>query len=124
MAEPGKARVADAPSVRIQITAQYTCVPKHGEVDNSGDVYFDVAQALSNGCLIHTSPAQAFEDEAADGYITLDAGSNGPYVPIVENATITYCACAVGGTCEPAGLQDDGGNTIKVGNPPEPGHRK
>lgn len=119
MAEAGRAQAA---SLRITVNAQYGCVPKHGEVNNSGDVYFDVAPA--NGCLIHTSPAQAFEGENADGYITLSNGSNGPYVPAVPNAVITYCACAVGGTCEPAGLQDDGGNTIKVGNPPEPGRRK
>jgi hypothetical protein len=119
MAEAGRAQAA---SLRITVNAQYGCVPQHGEVNNSGDVYFDVAPA--NGCLIHTSPAQAFDGENADGYISLSNGPNGPFVPADQNVVITYCACAIGGTCDPFQSKLTGGNTIKVGNPPEPGHQK
>lgn len=122
MAEPGRAPAPLEQSVRITINASYDCVPKHGEVDNSGDVYFNVAP--QNGCSIHTSPAQAFEGEDASGYITLANGNNGPYVPTVENAVITYCACATGGACDPFQVTETGGNTIKVGDPPERAHHK
>lgn len=123
MPEPAKAPAPQEQSVRITIDAQYNCSPRSGEVNNGGDVYFNVAP--QNGCLIHTSPAQAFVGENANGYITLGNGSNGPFVPAGTDEVITYCACAIGGTCDPfKRLTEDGGNTIKVGNPPEPGHRK
>ena len=121
MAEPGRAPAPEA-TLRITVDAQYKCNPKHGEVNNDGDVVFNVAP--SGGCRLHTSPAQAFEGEASDGYITLSNGTNPALIPIVEDATIMYCTCAIGSTCNPSGLADDGGNSIKVGNPPEPGHRK
>jgi len=118
MAEHGAAPAPQAASLEVTIDAQYRCDPQHGEVNNSGEVYFNVSP--SNGCLIHTSPAQAFEDESSNGYITLDNGRNGPYVPLVDNQTITYCACASGSTCDPFTPKQTGGNTIKVGSGPVP----
>jgi len=119
MAEHGAAPAPEAAALTVTIDAQYNCVPRHGEVNNSGDVYFNVAP--NDGCLIHTSPGQAFEGESSNGYVTLQNGHNGPYVPAVQDQTITYCACAIGGTCDPFKTTETGGNTIKVGPDQEPG---
>lgn len=121
MAEPGRAPRVGAPRLNININSQYNSNTSNGNVDNGGDVYFNVAPA--GGARIYTSPADAFNGET-NGYLSLSNGNNGPFVPSSDDFIITYCCCAPGSTCNPQGIRAGGGYTIEVGNPPRPGEHE
>lgn len=122
MAEPKRAPTTDTKTLTIKINQAFDCQPRHGGVDNAGEVYFDVDNSLTDGCQVHTSPSSAFENEASGGYIPLGPGLNGPFTPAVVDQTITYCSCATKGTCDPFKPTEQGGNTIGVGDTGQ-GHR-
>lgn len=121
MEEATKRAVATPSNLPITIDANYNCNPKDGHVLKNGTVTFNVAP--QHGCLIHTSPTNAFVNEPTSGYMTLNHGNNVLTVAVPAGTTIYYCACSTGNTCDPFQKQDDGGNTIKVESQMDGGHR-
>ena len=120
MAEPGKAPVATPSNLPVTINANYDCVPKDGRVLAGGTVTFNVAP--QGGCLIFTSPQDAFVGET-NGSVTLNHGNHTLTINVPAGTTIDYCACATTETCNPLGIKLGGGNTIKVESQVGGGHR-
>lgn len=112
MAEPGKALDATPSNLPVTIDGNYDPVPQDGRVLAGGTVTFNVAP--SGGCLIFTSPQNAFVGET-NGSVELSHGNgNILTVNVPAGTTIDYCACATNATCDPLGVKLGGGNTIKV----------
>lgn len=114
MSKSSRAKTAPPSSQKLTISGTYTVNNPHVPLANGGTVIFTVA--ASNGCLIHTAPAQAFVGESSSGYVALKHGKNQALTAAVQNTTITYCACATGSQCDPSKRTRTGPNTIKVGS--------
>lgn len=112
--ESSRAKTAPPTSQKLTINGKYRVDYPHVPLANGGTVIFTVA--ASNGCLIHTAPAQAFVGESASGYVALKHGKNQPLTVAIQNATITYCTCATDSQCDPLKRTRTGPNTIKVGS--------
>lgn len=125
MAQPARAPQPQAGDLRITVNDDFTCEPQSGEVNNGGNVYFECAP--EDGAWIVTSSVNSpsFDGETGN-YLVLENGTNGPYIPNGDDFTISYCACAPDSNplCDPTTPKDTGGNTIQVGDPPEPGSGK
>jgi hypothetical protein len=102
-------------SITIRIDANYQPDQIHSAVANGGTVDFIVTP--STGCTICTVPAAAFQGQTGS-CLQLAAGNPpGNNLTVnISDATITYCACAAGQTCNPLSSRADGGNTIQVGS--------